>query len=114
VQITSAPVERHTSSNTLVNLLSRSRIRNFHAPQEDRVDGEQVAGHDPGGLLAQERPPARCSAPGRRVKTVGAQYPPDRAGRHPQAKTEQLTVDPLVAPPRILAGKPHDQLLHLV
>jgi len=88
--------------------------QHIHAPQEDRADREQVAGHDPGGLLAQERPPARCSAPGRRVKTVGAQYPPDRAGRHPQAKTEQLTVDPLVAPPRILAGKPHDQLLHLV
>jgi len=31
VQITWMPVERHTSSNTLVNLLSRSRIRNFHA-----------------------------------------------------------------------------------
>ena len=31
VQITSAPVERHTSSNTLVNLVSRSRIRNLHA-----------------------------------------------------------------------------------
>jgi hypothetical protein len=31
VQIISAPVERHTSSNTLVNLVSRSRIRTLHA-----------------------------------------------------------------------------------
>jgi hypothetical protein len=32
----------------------------------------------------------------------------------PPAKTQQLAVDALVAPPRVLAGKPHDQLLHLV
>jgi hypothetical protein len=31
VQMISAPVERHTSPTTLVNLLSRSRIRNPHA-----------------------------------------------------------------------------------
>jgi hypothetical protein len=31
----------------------------------------------------------------------------------PQDASE-LAVDPLVAPPRILAGKPHDQLLHLI
>src|SRR5512132_4571899 len=54
--------------------------QHLHALQEDRVDGEEVAGHYPGGLLAQERPPARWSAPGRRVMTVGVQYPPDRAG----------------------------------
>src|SRR5215218_10682064 len=56
----------------------------------------------------------RCSAPGRRVKTVGAQNPPDRAGRHPTPEPQELAVDPLVAPPRILASKPHDQLLRLV
>jgi hypothetical protein len=88
--------------------------QHIQAPQEDRVDREEVASHDPGGLLAQNRPPARCSASGRRVKTVAAQHPPDRAGRHPPAKTEQLTVDPLVAPSGILAGKPYDPLLHLL
>jgi hypothetical protein len=51
-----------------------------HALEEDRVDGKEVAGQDPGGLLAQERPPARWSAPGRRGKIVGAQHPPDGAG----------------------------------
>jgi hypothetical protein len=30
VQSTSTPVERHTSSNALVNFASRSRIRNLH------------------------------------------------------------------------------------
>ena len=88
--------------------------QHIHPPQEHRVDGEEVAGHDSGGLLAQERPPTRRGASGRRVKTVGAQHPPDRAGRHPPAETEQLAVDPLVAPSWVLASKPHHQLLHLL
>jgi hypothetical protein len=71
--------------------------QHIHPPQEDRVDGEKVARHDPGGLLAQERPPVRCTTSGRRVKAVGAQNPADRAGRHPPAKTQQLAVDALVA-----------------
>ena len=29
--------------------------QDIHSPREDRVDGEEVAGQDPGGLLAQER-----------------------------------------------------------
>jgi hypothetical protein len=45
---------------------------------------------------------------------VGAQHPPDRAGRHPYAKAQDLAVDPLVAPPRILAGKPDDELPDVV
>jgi hypothetical protein len=36
-------------------------------PQPDRVDGEAVARDDPGGLLAQERPPARGRAARGRV-----------------------------------------------
>jgi hypothetical protein len=46
--------------------------QHIHALQEDRVDGEEVAGHDPSGLLAQERLPAGCGASGRRIKTMGA------------------------------------------
>jgi len=38
--------------------------QDIHSPQEDRVDGEEVTRQDAGGLLAQERPPARWSAPG--------------------------------------------------
>jgi hypothetical protein len=60
--------------------------QHLHPPQEDRVDGEKVARDDPGGLVAQERPPVRCTASGRRVKAVGAQNPPDRAGRHPASQ----------------------------
>jgi len=48
--------------------------------QPDRIDGEEVARDDPGGLLAPT--PGRRGASRRRVKTVSAQHPPDRAGRH--------------------------------
>jgi hypothetical protein len=48
------------------------------------------------------------------VDAMGAQHPPDRTGRGVAAKAQQLATDPLVAPPRILAGEPNDQLLHLV
>jgi hypothetical protein len=51
--------------------------QHLHPLQEGRVDGEEVAGHDPGGLLAQKRPPARGSTSGRQVKAVGAQNPAD-------------------------------------
>jgi hypothetical protein len=51
---------------------------------------------------------------GRWVDAVGAQDSADRAGRHLAAQAQQLAADPLVAPPRILAGKSHDQLLYLV
>jgi hypothetical protein len=75
---------------------------------------KKVARHDPSSLLAQERSPARWGTPRRRVKTVGAQHPPDRAGRHPNAKPQQFAVQALVTPPWGLAGQPHDQLLHLL
>jgi hypothetical protein len=32
--------------------------QHLQPPQPDRVDGEEVAGNDPGGLLAQECPPS--------------------------------------------------------
>jgi hypothetical protein len=72
--------------------------QDLHSPQQDRVDGEEVARDDPGGLLAQERPPAGCDTSGRRVKVVGAQNPADRAGRHATAKANEFAVDALVAP----------------
>jgi hypothetical protein len=73
--------------------------RHMQPAQPDSIDGEEVARDDPASLLTQERPPARGGASGCRVKTVSAQHPPDRAGRHPDAKVQQLAVDALVAPP---------------
>jgi hypothetical protein len=39
-------------------------------PYPDGVDGEEVAGDDPGGLLAQDHPPGRGGPPRRRVQAV--------------------------------------------
>jgi hypothetical protein len=87
--------------------------QHIHPLQEDRVDGEKVAGQDSGGLLAQERPPARWSAPapgqdrGRAVPSGSSWLTPGRQGA-------QLAVDALVAPSWVLAGEPDDELLYLV
>src|SRR5215216_5169394 len=83
----------------------------LHRSPPSRSWHTEVARHDPSSLLTHERPPARWNAPGRRVKTVSAQHSSDRAGRHPNAKAQQLAVDPLVAPPWVLASKPDDELL---
>src|SRR6266511_3038859 len=155
--MTSVPVERHTSSNALVNLASRSRIRNLHAvapsPRPTTMFRACWATHHPVGCgvtparctrrlpssiknrtynrrrktvstvkKSQARMPVACwcrndrqlGAPWRRAKAVGTQHPPDRAGRHPNAKAQQLAMDALVAPARVLAGKPDDQLLDVV
>jgi hypothetical protein len=74
---------------------------------------KQVAGQDPGGLLAQERPPRRARSPWRRVQTVAAQGCADRGRRDLRAKPEQPTLDALVAPAGTLRGQAEDQLLDL-
>jgi len=48
--------------------------------QPHRIDGEEVAGDDPGGLLAQERPPRRGRWPRCRVQPVTLQRRADRGG----------------------------------
>src|SRR6266568_1448691 len=82
--------------------------------QPDGVDGEEVAGEDPGGLLVQERPPGGGRPPWRRVQSVAAQRGADRGRRDAQAKLEQLALGALVAPARVLAGQANDQLLQFL
>jgi hypothetical protein len=74
---------------------------------------KQVAGEDPGGLLAQERPPGRARPPRGRVEPLAAQGGADRGGRGLHTKAEQLALDALVAPAGILGGQADDQLLDL-
>jgi hypothetical protein len=69
---------------------------------------KQVAGEDPGGLLAQEPPPCRWRPPWRGVQAVAAQSFADRGRRDLHAEVEQFALDPLVAPAGILGGKPDD------
>jgi hypothetical protein len=74
---------------------------------------KQVAGDDPGGLPAKERPPGRGGPPGRWVQPVAVQHDADRGRRYLDAKPHQFALDALVAPARILSGEAEDQLLHL-
>jgi hypothetical protein len=47
-------------------------VQHVQPPQRDGVDGEEVAGDDPGGLLAQERPPSRGCATGDGIESMTA------------------------------------------
>jgi len=49
---------------------------------------KQVAGQDPGGLSAQERPPGRRRSPWSGIKPVAAQGRADRRGRDLDAQPE--------------------------
>ena len=82
--------------------------------QPDRVDGEEVAGHDPGGLLAQERPPGSGRPPGRGVQPVATQDGADGSRGDLDAEVLEFALDPLVAPARVLPGQADDQLLYLL
>jgi hypothetical protein len=75
---------------------------------------KQVAGHDPGGLPAQERPPGHGSPSRCRIEPVTLQRRADRGGRDANPRAQQLALDALVAPVGALPGQPDDQLLHLL
>jgi hypothetical protein len=75
---------------------------------------KQVAGHDPGGLLAQEPPPGGGRASRCRIQPVAAQRGPDRGGGDAHAKPQEFALEALVAPVRVLGGQADDQLLDLV
>jgi hypothetical protein len=82
--------------------------------EPDRVDGEEVTGHDPGGLLAQEGLPGHGRPSRCRIEPVTLQCRADRGGRDTNTKTHQLALDALVAPGRVLPGQPDDQLLDVL
>jgi hypothetical protein len=79
-----------------------------------RVDGEVVAGDDPSGLLTQERTPRRGPSSWYRVKPMAAQRGADPGCRDPHAEAQQLALDALVAPARVLLGQADDELLDLL
>jgi len=75
---------------------------------------KQVAGEDPGRLLAQQRPPGGDRWPRRWIQPVAAQGGGDRGRRDAHPEPEQLTRDALVAPAWVLAGQADDQPLQLL
>jgi hypothetical protein len=75
---------------------------------------KQVAGDDPGGLLAQERPPGAVGSPWCRVEPMAAKRGTDRGRRDASPEVLQFALDALVAPGGVLSGQADDQLLGLL
>lgn len=73
------------------------------------VDVEEIAGQHRGGLGTRELPPRRAAAPWRGRDPKPPQYPPHRGCTDPVPEAEQLTLDPLVAPARVLPRHLLDQ-----
>jgi hypothetical protein len=88
--------------------------QHIQPPQPDRVDGKEVAREDAGRLLAQERPPGPGHPPWRWIHPMTTQGGADRGCRDAHTKPEQLALDALVAPARVLPGQADDQLLQFL
>src|SRR5665811_1459982 len=80
------------------------------APQEDRVDVEEVRGHNALGLGGEELGPRWALSPGCRWETVAAQHGPDTRLRHADAELLQLADDAEITPPGVLPSQAADQL----
>jgi hypothetical protein len=75
------------------------------------VDVEEVAGQYRRSLSLQELPPAQVGVSGRRWRyPQPSKDPSDCRGADAMADLEQLALDPLVAPARILPGGLSDQV----
>src|SRR5450759_2052888 len=80
------------------------------APQEDRVDVEEVRGHNALGLGGEELGPGWALSPGCRWETVAAQHGRDARLRHADAELLQLADDAEITPPGVLPSQAADQL----
>jgi len=80
------------------------------APQEDRVDVEEVRGHNALGLGGEELGPRWALSPGCRWETVAAQHGRDARLRHADAELLQLADDAEISPPGVLPSQAADQL----
>src|ERR1035441_1713189 len=80
------------------------------APQEDRVDVEEVRGHNALGLGGAELGPRWALSPGCRWETVAAQHGRDARHRHADAELLQLADDAEITPPGVLPSQAADQI----
>ena len=83
--------------------------QHVQALEENRVDGEEVAGHDRVGLGGEELFPGRAGAAGCRVDAGLVQDLPDRAGGDGVAEADQFAVYAAVAPGGVLGCQAEDQ-----
>src|ERR1039458_9718015 len=80
------------------------------APKEDRVDVEEVRGHNALGPLGEELGPGWALSPGCRWESVAAHHGRDARLRHGDAELLQLADDAEIAPPGVLPSQAQDQL----
>src|ERR1035437_260485 len=80
------------------------------APQEDRVDVEEVCGHNALDLGGEELGPRWALSPGCRWETVAAQHGRDARHRHADAELLQLADDAEITPPGVLQAPAADQI----
>jgi hypothetical protein len=83
------------------------------ALQQDRLHREEVDRQDLLGVLADELAPGALAAAWGRQESVLAQDVAYGAVRAAAAHLQEFALDASVPPPRVLAGKMHDQLLAL-
>jgi hypothetical protein len=82
---------------------------NVEAAQEHGVDVGEVDREDRVSLGEQELLPGRPGPSRRGIEARTLQDSPDGRGGYGVAESDQLALDPPVAPSRILAGHPQDQ-----
>ena len=75
---------------------------------------KKVTRQDSRGLLTEEHPPGGGGRPRCRGQPVSVQRRSDRRCRDPRPEAQQLALDALIAPARILLGQTNDELLHLI
>src|ERR1019366_9077256 len=80
------------------------------APKEDRVDVEEVRGHNALGPLGEEPGPGWALSPGGRWESVAAQHGRDARLRHGDAELLQLADDAEITPPGVLPSQAANQL----
>jgi len=80
--------------------------QHVQAPEENRVQLEEITRQQPISLSAQERPPGSVHVPRGRRPPPGAQDPPYCHFADLVAEPAQFTVDPAVSPGRILPRQP--------
>ena len=73
--------------------------------ERERVDGEEVGGHDMRSLRSQECPPRGPRSSRGGPDSVVLQDPGDGARRQPDVELDQLSLDAAVTPPRVLGGQ---------
>ncbi len=88
--------------------------QHVESPEQDRVDGKEVAADDRSGMRLQELRPSGSLAARSWRHAVAAQNASDCGCRNPVAQLDQLALDAAIAPARVLTTEAEDQLSELL